>query len=192
MPSHWGHKKLNIVSQSSLHWHTAAASGRLRRGELSLQAHSTNCKRRIDGFKGDEVAIRFARRRHHQRRRIVGSAEHGLQSEVAGDLPASKTTVTRSCPGGSQTAGGDISKLVDGFPFALHCKDATARIRLSRWKRCAARLNIAASEKVRHSFTRKSFALIRTRIRMTKSFTARRKSARPTRSAIRSRRTPSS
>jgi 2-oxoisovalerate dehydrogenase E1 component len=115
MPSHWGHKDLNVPSQSSctgsqaLHAVGAAEAG-YRAGLID------GLKEKIDGFKGDEV--------------VYMSVGDGTTSEgewwealnTAANLKLPVIFVVEdngyaiSTPVEVGTAGGDISKLVSGFP----------------------------------------------------------------------------
>src|SRR5918995_727031 len=115
MPSHWGHKALNIVSQSS------------PTGTQCLQAigcaEAGRLYERVEGIEGREQ--KFAQGEVTYVSIGEGTSSEGefwesLNSACLGRLPVvylvEDNGYAISVPVEVQTAGGDISKLVAGFP----------------------------------------------------------------------------
>ena len=118
MPSHWGHTKYNIVSSSSptgtQFLHAVGCAEASHRGALSEEI-----RKHVVGFKGDEVAFCSAG---------DGTTSEGEFWEALNTASNLKLPVVFliedngyaiSVPVEVQTAGGDVSRLVEGFPDLL-------------------------------------------------------------------------
>ena len=118
MPSHWGHKDLNVPSQSSCTGsqalHAVGAAEASYRASLVKEMQD-----KIDGFKGDEVVYMSVG---------DGTTSEGEWWEALNTASNLKLPViflvedngyAISTPVEVGVAGGDISKLVSGFPNLL-------------------------------------------------------------------------
>jgi 2-oxoisovalerate dehydrogenase E1 component len=115
MPSHWGHTRLNIVSQSSptgtqcLHAIGAAEAGRLYEKVTDIEGRESK-------FKSDEVVYVSI----GEGTTSEGEFWESLNSACTLKLPVvyliEDNGYAISVPVEVQTAGGDISKLVSSFP----------------------------------------------------------------------------
>jgi 2-oxoisovalerate dehydrogenase E1 component len=118
MPSHWGHKKLNVPSQSSCTGtqalHAVGAAEASYRASLVKELQD-----KIKGFKGDEVVYVSI----GDGTTSEGEVWEALNTACNLKLPVIFTVEDNgyaiSTPVEVNTAGGDISKLVSGFPNLL-------------------------------------------------------------------------
>ncbi len=118
MPSHWGHKALNVPSQSSCTGSQALHA--VGAAEASYRASLlTSLQGKIDGFKGDEVVYMSV----GDGTTSEGEWWEALNSACNMKLPVifvvEDNGYAISTPVEVNTAGGDISKLVAGFPNLL-------------------------------------------------------------------------
>ncbi len=115
MPSHWGHKDLNVPSQSSCTGSQALHA--VGAAEASLRASIVDeLKDLVTGFKGDEVVYMSV----GDGTTSEGEWWESLNSACTMKLPVifvvEDNGYAISTPVEVNTAGGDISKLVTGFP----------------------------------------------------------------------------
>lgn len=115
MPSHWGHKDLNVPSQSSCTGSQALHA--VGAAEASYRASiSDNLKDLVTGFKGDEVVYMSV----GDGTTSEGEWWESLNSACTMKLPVifvvEDNGYAISTPVEVNTPGGDISKLVTGFP----------------------------------------------------------------------------
>jgi 2-oxoisovalerate dehydrogenase E1 component len=115
MPSHWGHRRLNIVSQSSpTGTQCLQAIGAAEAGQLFKKIPAI--ERRSERFQPDEVVYLSV----GDGATSEGEFWESLNSACLGHLPlvcvVEDNGYAISVPVEVQTAGGDISKLVASFP----------------------------------------------------------------------------
>src|SRR3954451_10802473 len=154
MPSHWGSKRLNIVSQSSpTGTQLLQAVGC---AEASYRAALVDeIKDKVTGFKGDEVVYVSA----GDGKTSEGEFWEALNTACNLKLPVifliEDNGYAISVPVEVQTAGGDISKLVEGFPnlYIQRCDGTDAIESLETMRRA-----------VEHCRSRKGAALVHAKV----------------------------
>ena len=178
MPSHWGSPELNIVSQGSPTGTQCLHAVGVRGSRADLRAVD------VDPRSRDEVPRRrdrllLARRRRHERRRVLGVAEHRVRR---GSCPCVYVVEDNgyaiSVPVEAQTPGGYISNLVERFPH-LKVLRVDGSDFIASYRGAAAKRSQWASERqARRSCTRRWSARTRIRCPTTSVCTRRPKSAR--------------
>jgi 2-oxoisovalerate dehydrogenase E1 component len=154
MPSHWGHKRLNIVSQSSpTGTQCLQAIGCAEAGHIYERV--TSIDGRGERFHQDEVVYLSV----GDGTTSEGEFWESLNTACLGKLPVvcvvEDNGYAISVPVEVQTAGGDISKLVSSFPDLLvRSIDGTDFIAC----------HLAMSEAVAHARERKGPALVHARV----------------------------
>src|SRR5687768_15101426 len=154
MPSHWGHKKLNIVSQSSptgtqcLHAVGSAEAGR-------LYEKITGIKDREEKFESDEVVYVSIGEGTSSEGEFWESLNQACISKLPVVYMIEDNGYAISVPVEVQTAGGDLSKLVASFPgLFVQSIDGTDFVASYR----------AAGEAIGYARARKGPALIHAKV----------------------------
>jgi 2-oxoisovalerate dehydrogenase E1 component len=118
MPSHWGHKRLNIVSQSSpTGTQCLQAIGCAEAGRLYEEI--TDIEGREDYFEADEVTYVSIGEGTSSEGEFWESLNQACISRLPVVYLIEDNGYAISVPVEVQTAGGDISKLVSSFPGLL-------------------------------------------------------------------------
>ena len=115
MPSHWGHKKLNIVSQSSPTGTQLLQA--IGSAESSYRINLINeLKQRFESFHDDEVTYVSLGDGTSSEGEFWESLNTACNLKLPVVFLVEDNGYAISVPVEVQTAGGDISKLVEGFP----------------------------------------------------------------------------
>ena len=154
MPSHWGHKRLNIVSQSSpTGTQCLQAIGCAEAGLLYEKV--TTIEGREERFRSDEVTYVSI----GEGTSSEGEFWESLNSACIGRLPVvymiEDNGYAISVPVEVQTAGGDLSKLVSSFP-GLHVQSIDGTDFLASYR--------AVGDAVAYARARRGPALIHARV----------------------------
>jgi len=115
MPSHWGHKDLNVPSQSSCTGTQALHA--VGAAEASYRASLVEeLKDKITGFKGDEVVYMSIGDGTTSEGEVWEALNTACNLKLPVIFVVEDNGYAISTPVEVSTAGGDISKLVSGFP----------------------------------------------------------------------------
>ena len=118
MPSHWGHKDLNVPSQSSCTGTQALHA--VGAAEASYRASLlTELQDKITGFKGDEVVYMSIGDGTSSEGEVWEALNTACNLKLPVIFVVEDNGYAISTPVEVSTAGGDISKLVAGFPNML-------------------------------------------------------------------------
>lgn len=118
MPSHWGHKDLNVPSQSSCTGTQALHA--VGAAEASYRASLVEeLKDKITGFKGDEVVYMSIGDGTTSEGEVWEALNTACNLKLPVIFVVEDNGYAISTPVEVSTAGGDVSKLVSGFPNLL-------------------------------------------------------------------------
>ena len=178
MPSHWGHPGAQHRPRIERDGHAGAARGRRRRSGRDLQPRRRHPGSRRQRFHGDEIVYTLARRRLDERRRVLGSAQHGLHAAAAGAVSRRGQRLRDLGAGRSRRRRAATSRGSCARSRACTSTRSTAPTSSPACARCARRPRTSARARARRSSTRTSSVRTRTRCPTTRSCTRRRPSAR--------------
>jgi len=116
MPSHWGHKDLNVPSQSSCTGTQALHAVGAAEASYRASMLTTELQDKIVGFKGDEVVYMSVGDGTTSEGEIWEALNTACNLKLPVIFVVEDNGYAISTPVEVSTAGGDISKLVSGFP----------------------------------------------------------------------------
>lgn len=116
MPSHWGHKDLNVPSQSSCTGTQALHAVGAAEASYRARMLSKELQEEIVGFKGDEVVYMSIGDGTSSEGEVWEALNTACNLKLPVIFVVEDNGYAISTPVEVGTAGGDISKLVSGFP----------------------------------------------------------------------------
>ena len=119
MPSHWGSKKLNVPSQSSCTGSQALHAVGAAEASFRASMLSKELQDKIIGFKGDEVVYMSIGDGTSSEGEVWEALNTACNLKLPVIFVVEDNGYAISVPVEVSTAGGDISKLVSGFPNLL-------------------------------------------------------------------------